>query len=99
MYATVGFELLAAGMTPKDALDFMLRADDGRDRRQVVILDSHGRSAGWSGPGTNDWKGHRCGANYCAQGNILAGPQVVDAMATSFESSSGPLAERLIQAR
>jgi len=98
MYATVGFELLAAGMTPKDALDFMLRADDGRDRRQVVILDSQGRSAGWSGPGTNDWKGHRCGANYCAQGNILAGPQVVDAMATSFESSSGPLAERLMSA-
>jgi uncharacterized Ntn-hydrolase superfamily protein len=98
MYATVGFELLAAGMTPKDALDFMLRADEGRDRRQVVILDSQGRSAGWSGPGTSDWKGHRCGTNYCAQGNILAGPQVVDAMAKSFESTSGPLAERLMTA-
>jgi uncharacterized Ntn-hydrolase superfamily protein len=98
MYATIGFELLAAGMTPQDALDFMLRADEGRDRRQVVILDSQGRSAGWSGPGTNDWKGHRCGTNYCAQGNILAGPQVVDAMGKSFESSSGPLAERLMAA-
>lgn len=98
MYATIGFELLAAGMTPKDALDFMLRADEGRDRRQVVILDSQGRSAGWSGPGTNDWKGHRCGTNYCAQGNILAGAEVVDAMAKSFESSAGPLAERLMDA-
>lgn len=98
MYATVGFELLAAGMTPQDALDFMLRADEGRDRRQVVILDNQGRSAGWSGPGTSDWKGHRCGTDYCAQGNILAGPQVVDAMAKSFESSTGPLAERLMAA-
>lgn len=98
MYATIGFELLAAGMTPQDALEFMLRADEGRDRRQVVILDAQGRSAGWSGPATSDWKGHRCGANYCAQGNILAGPQVVDAMAKSFESSSGPLAERLMAA-
>ena len=98
MYATIGFELLAAGMTPQDALDFMLRADEGRDRRQVVILDAQGRSAGWSGQGTSDWKGHRCGTNYCAQGNILAGPQVVDAMAKSFESSTGPLAERLMAA-
>jgi len=98
MYATIGFELLAAGMTPQDALDFMLRADEGRDRRQVVILDAQGRSAGWSGAGTSDWKGHRCGTNYCAQGNILAGPQVVDAMAASFESSTGPLAERLMAA-
>jgi uncharacterized Ntn-hydrolase superfamily protein len=98
MYATIGFELLAAGMTPQDALDFMLRADEGRDRRQVVILDMQGRSAGWSGSGTSDWKGHRCGTNYCAQGNILAGPQVVDAMARSFESSTGPLAERLMAA-
>jgi uncharacterized Ntn-hydrolase superfamily protein len=98
MYATVGFELLAAGMTPQDALDFMLRADEGRDRRQVVILDVHGRSAGWSGPATSDWKGHRCGVDYCAQGNILSGPDVVDAMAKSFESSTGPLPERLMAA-
>jgi uncharacterized Ntn-hydrolase superfamily protein len=98
MYGTLGLELLSAGMTPKDALDFMLRADEGRDRRQVAILDVQGRTAAWSGPATNDWKGHRCGTNYCAQGNILAGPDVVQAMVTSFESSSGPLPERLMAA-
>ena len=98
MYGTLGFELLAAGMAPEQALQFMLRADEGRDSRQVVILDMQGRNAGWSGPSTNDWKGHKCGANYCAQGNILVGPQVVDAMAKSLESSTGPLAERLLAA-
>lgn len=98
MYASIGFELLQTGMTPQDALDFMLRADEGRNSRQVVILDAKGRSAGWSGPSTNDWKGHRCGTNYCAQGNILSGPEVVDAMAKSFEASTGPLPERLMAA-
>jgi uncharacterized Ntn-hydrolase superfamily protein len=98
MYGTVGLELLGAGMTPKDALDFLLRADEGRDRRQVAILDIHGRTAAWSGASTNDWKGHTCGTDYCAQGNILAGPEVVRAMAKSFETSSGPLPERLMAA-
>src|SRR5262245_11552326 len=99
MYGEIGFELLRAGYTPQQALDMMLRSDEGRDSRQVAILDVQGRSASWDGPGANDWKGHKCGVNYCAQGNILAGPQVVDALAKIFESTAGrPLAERLIDA-
>jgi uncharacterized Ntn-hydrolase superfamily protein len=98
MYGSVGLELLATGMPPQQALDFMLRADEGRDNRQVAILDMQGRTATWSGKGANDWKGHKCGANFCAQGNILVGPEVVDAMARSFESSSGLLPERLLAA-
>jgi uncharacterized Ntn-hydrolase superfamily protein len=98
MYGSVGLELLAAGMAPQQALDFMVRADDGRDNRQVAILDMQGRSAAWTGKGANDWKGHRCGVNYCAQGNILVGEATVAALAQSFESSTGPLAERLMDA-
>ena len=98
MYGSVGLELLAAGMSPQDALDFMVRADEGRDRRQVAILDAQGRTAAFSGTGANDWKGHRCGTDFCAQGNILTGPEVVDAMVRSFEASRGPLAERLLDA-
>ena len=98
MYGSVGLELMATGMAPQQALDFMLRADEGRDNRQVAILDMQGRSAAWTGPSTNDWKGHKCGSNYCAQGNILVGAPVVDALAKSFESSTGPLAERLMDA-
>ena len=98
MYSTLGVELLEAGMTPQQALDMMLRGDEGRNSRQVAILDAQGRTAAFTSQTITDWKGHKCGVNYCAQGNTLTGPEVVDAMARSFESSSGPLAERLLDA-
>ena len=98
MYSTLGIELLESGLTPQQALDMMLRADEGRASRQVAILDIQGRTAAFTSQTITDWKGDRCGTNYCAQGNTLTGPEVVDAMARSFESSSGPLAERLLDA-
>src|SRR5215510_4551895 len=60
MYGEIGFELLKAGYTPQQALDQMLRSDEGRDSRQVAIMDVQGRTASWDGPGANDWKGHKC---------------------------------------
>ena len=98
MYGGIGLELLEAGYSPEEALNQMVAGDEGRERRQVAILDIRGRTAAWTGTGASDWKGHRCGVDYCAQGNILTGPEVVDAMAESFEGSSGPLAERLLDA-
>jgi uncharacterized Ntn-hydrolase superfamily protein len=98
MYGALGLELLAAGMSPQQALDMMLRGDEGRDSRQVAILDATGRTAAFTGTGASDWKGHRCGINYCAQGNILVGQSVVDSLARTFESSRGSLAERLLAA-
>ncbi|WP_423925075.1 DUF1028 domain-containing protein [Candidatus Palauibacter sp.] len=98
MYGAIGIELLQAGYSPEEALEIMVASDEGRDRRQVSILDQEGRTAAWTGTGASDWKGHRCGVNYCAQGNILTGPEVVAAMAASFEASAGTLAERLMDA-
>ena len=98
MYGELGITLLQQGMSPQQALDFMLRADDGRESRQVAILDIQGRTAAYTSPTITDWKGHKCGVNYCAQGNTLTGPDVVDAIADSFEHSTGPLAERLLDA-
>lgn len=98
MYGVIGLELLQAGMTPQDALDMMVRSDELRDRRQVAVLDFQGRTAAWTGPGTREWTGHKCGTDYCAQGNSLAGPEVLEQMWRSFESSTGPLAERLLGA-
>jgi uncharacterized Ntn-hydrolase superfamily protein len=98
MYGLLGLDLLQAGMSPQEALDIIVRGDAERDRRQVAMIDIQGRTAAWTGPRTDDWKGHHCGKDYCAQGNTLTGPEVLDAMVRSFESSSGPLAERFLAA-
>jgi uncharacterized Ntn-hydrolase superfamily protein len=101
MYGELGLKLLEAGMAPQQALDFMLRADSGKESRQVSILDAQGRGATFTGSGANDWKGGRCGLNYCVQANIMVGPEVVDALERSFLSSEGkgmPLADRLMDA-
>ena len=98
MYGTLGLELLAAGMSPQQVLDAMLRSDEGRETRQVAIVDASGRTAVWTGSQALDWKGHRCGLNFCVQGNILTGPEVVQAIASVFETSTGPLAERMLAA-
>jgi uncharacterized Ntn-hydrolase superfamily protein len=99
MYGHLGMRLLESGMSPQQALDFMLRADPGRESRQVSILDAQGRGATFTGSSTSDWKGGRCGPNYCVQANIMVGPEVVDAMEKSFLASDGkPLADRLMDA-
>ena len=83
MYGTLGLELLTHGMSPQQALDLMLRSDQGRDTRQVAIIDATGRTAAWTGTAALDWKGHQCGRDFCAQGNILTGAEVVDAIGRS----------------
>jgi uncharacterized Ntn-hydrolase superfamily protein len=99
MYGQLGLDLLGRGMTPQQALDFMVAGDPGRENRQVSILDMQGRSASWTGKNPQDWKGHRCTPDYCVQGNILAGPEVLDGMVKSFQAAAGqPLAERLLAA-
>lgn len=98
MYGAIGIELLERGYAPQEALDIMVASDEGRDRRQVAIVDIHGRTAAWTGTGPGDYKGHHCGVDYCAQGNSIAGPQVVEALSRSFEGSTGTLAERLMDA-
>lgn len=94
MYGPMSIELIERGYSPEEALDQLVRGDEGRDRRQNAIIDIEGRTAAWTGESTSDWAGHHCGVDYCAQGNIFAGSAVVDAMVASFESSSGPLAEQ-----
>ena len=98
-YGQVGLELLAAGLSPEEALDRLVKSDDMSARRQVAVIDIQGRTAAHTGSGASDWKGHKCGENYCAQGNTLAGPEVVEGLARTFEATKGqPLAERLLAA-
>jgi uncharacterized Ntn-hydrolase superfamily protein len=98
-YGRVGMEMLAAGLSPEEALKRLVASDEESGRRQVAILHADGRTAAFTGEGTSDWKGHRCGVDFCAQGNTLAGPEVVEAMARSFESTAGQrLPDRLLAA-
>lgn len=99
-----GNELLDAlqkGEAPDVALKRLLAADSGAATRQVGVIDTRGRVAQHTGTRNSAWAGHRTGTNYVTQGNILVGPQVLDAVARSFESTEGQprhLADRLIAA-
>jgi uncharacterized Ntn-hydrolase superfamily protein len=96
-YGPRGLELLKQGLTAKQVLDRLLADDtfEGKDGRQVAIIDSKGNIAAFTGPNAPHWAGDRQGKNWSAQGNILVGPQVVDAMGKAFEGTSGELAEKL----
>lgn len=93
-----GLEMLALGFTPREALDKLVANDSGRNDRQVGIVDAQGRAAAWTGEKCFAYAGHIVGDTYSVQGNVLAGPQVVEAMARTFEQRRGPLAERLLAA-
>ncbi len=98
MYGALGIELLGAGMSPQQALDQMTRGDEGRESRQVAIIDIQGRTAAFTGTNASEWKGHSCGPNFCTQGNIIVGPEVVVAMGRTFQTATGSLAERMLAA-
>ena len=100
-YGPGGLDLLAQGVEPKAALEQMLANDEQRESRQVGLIDMKGRSAAHSGKNNGNWAGSRQGTNYTVQANIMVGPEVVDAVAASFEATEGTgmsLAERMILA-
>lgn len=102
-YAKMGFgpdglALMAEGRSAEDALGALLAADDGRETRQVALVDSSGGVAAHTGGDCHDWAGHRTGAGFSVQGNLLAGEAVVDAMAAGYLQSDGELADRLVAA-
>jgi uncharacterized Ntn-hydrolase superfamily protein len=100
-YGRQGLDLLEAGTAPDDVLDRLLEGDNGREQRQVGLIDMRGRTAAFTGAKCGAWAGSRQGAFYTVQANIMVGPEVVDAVADHFESTAGlgmPLAERLLLA-
>lgn len=98
-YGPNGLTLLREGLSASEVVERLTAADDGRDDRQLGVVDAQGGSASWTGPGCNDWAGGRTGSCYAAQGNILVGEETVAALAETFEASRDrPLAERLLEA-
>lgn len=97
-YGPTGLELMAAGHSAGETLARLLADDPERELRQVGIVDARGGTATFTGSACHAWAGGRTGPGYAVQGNILTGPEVVDAMAHAFETTDGPLAVRLLAA-
>jgi uncharacterized Ntn-hydrolase superfamily protein len=93
-----GLELLKQGKSPQVALDTLLSDDDGRDVRQVAILDTQGRVAAHTGSKCIIHAGHIEGDNFSVQANMMLTDKVWSTMAKSFESNGNlPLAERIVK--
>jgi uncharacterized Ntn-hydrolase superfamily protein len=98
-YGPDGLALLRQGLAADDVVSRLTEADDGRDQRQVGVVDAAGRTATFTGDACHAWAGGRTGPGYAAQGNLLVSGETLEALAESFESSAGsPLAERLLDA-
>ena len=96
-YGPGGLRLLRDGLSAEDAVTRLTDADEGRDHRQLGIVDGQGGAATYTGSGCHAWAGGRTGSCFAAQGNILVSGETVDALAVTFEATAGrPLAERLL---
>jgi uncharacterized Ntn-hydrolase superfamily protein len=93
-----GLLLLRRGESARAVVDVLVASDATPDNRQLAVLDGQGRVAAYTGPGCRKWAGHTEGERFVTAGNILAGPEVIAAIAGSFRSSQGELARRLVTA-
>jgi uncharacterized Ntn-hydrolase superfamily protein len=97
-YGPDGLALLRAGSPAQEVVERLTAGDEGREHRQLGVVDAQGGSASYSGSECMDWAGGSAGPCYAAQGNILAGAETVDALAAAFTATEGrPLAERLLE--
>ena len=98
-YGPNGLALLREGLSAGEVVERLIAEDEGRDERQLGVVDASGTAAAWTGPDCNDWAGHRTGPCYSAQGNILVSGETVDALAETFEATADTLlADRLLAA-
>ena len=91
-------ESLKKGYSPQKTVEELVNADEGRDFRQLAVIDAKGRVATHTGEKCIADAGHIIGKNYSVQANMMLNKEVVPAMSKAFEQSSGPLAERMVAA-
>src|SRR5258708_13323217 len=97
-YGPRGLELLASGLTAAEVFARLLEADDGRASRRVGIVGVSGEPVTYTGDRCFPWGGGRVGEHYACQGNILTGEETVQAMAHTFEETTGLLCDPLVAA-
>src|SRR5437773_4467350 len=99
LYGPAGLALLAEGRSPAEVVAALTAVDVGRAQRQLHLIAAHGPGAAHTGEGCIAWCGHQVLDGFSVAGNMLAGPQVLQATADAFVAAAGqPLAERLIAA-
>ena len=99
LYGMPGLEMLARGSTAAEVVANLTTADNGRDHRQLHVIDAEGVTAAHTGSACIDWCGHLAGRNYSIAGNMLAGPRVLEDSASAYERAGAlPFAERLLAA-
>ncbi|MBI1917720.1 MAG: DUF1028 domain-containing protein [Planctomycetes bacterium] len=97
-YGPKGLELLAQGKSPEEVVKTLTEADEGKEYRQLGVVDAKGNVANFTGKSCNAWAGAKSGKHYSCQGNLLTGEKVIEEMAKAFEAAEGPLAWRLMAA-
>ncbi|MFJ6199452.1 DUF1028 domain-containing protein [Micromonospora sp. NPDC092111] len=98
-YGPQGLALLRSGVAAPDVLAGLVAADPGRDDRQLGVVGVSGVGATWTGPRCHEWAGGQAGDGWAAQGNILAGPQVIDAVRDAWLGGTAlPFPQRLLAA-
>jgi uncharacterized Ntn-hydrolase superfamily protein len=104
-YGPKALELLEQGLSPAEVVQRVLDNDPdprpeqwSKEGRQLSVMNARGEVATHTGPRASEWAGHRIGAYVSAQGNILAGPEVVEGMVEAFENTQGHLSFRLLAA-
>ncbi|MDB5870843.1 MAG: hypothetical protein JWQ07_285 [Ramlibacter sp.] len=99
LYARAALDALAAGASPVQVIEQITAADEGRAHRQVHVIDAKGQTAAHTGASCIDWCGHTAGDGFSVAGNMLAGPQVIEATAKAYRTNAAMnFAERLIAA-
>jgi len=96
-YGELGLRLLEKGYSARETLSALLAMDEGREDRQIGIVDAQGNSAAFTGSLCHDWAGHITGPDFSCQGNILVSEATVQALADTFQNSAGPLSRRLVR--
>jgi uncharacterized Ntn-hydrolase superfamily protein len=97
-YGKLGLDLMRVGRSAPDALKALLAGDEGRDVRQVAMIDAQGRVDAWTGKNDIQAAGHIVGKNFSVQANMMANDRIWPAMAKAFETTKGDLAERMLAA-
>lgn len=97
-YGKLGLDLMRAGKSAPDSLKALIAGDEGREVRQVAMIDAQGRVDAWTGKNDIQAAGHIIGKNYSVQANLMLNDKVWPAMSKAFENTQGDLADRMLAA-